>query len=272
MRHGRLDAQPGILAVTFRRGIRAFRIMVDCRSKRPVVGQIIKLPVALVSQKLHQPVDLAERSHFGRSVIGNSLVCDMPDCKRLVLQIEARADLSQKAPGPLKAAEHRQKNGPEKSGPSQGGTQEDRGVKAQVSRALSPQSPKRGRSPLRAEIRALAISRRSIEAIRRPNKLLEGTKPMEAVLDIGIPFSKGDARPVVIWELFNVYQIPGTMHLFAWQHGIFCSAALGDLPSKRQKGRRIDRRPFSNRCGAAYSAACLRGGSSAPEPWISATW
>ena len=47
---------------------------------------------------------------------------------------------------------------------------------------------------MRAEIRALAISRRSIEAIRRPNKLLEGTKPMEAVLDIGIPFSERATR------------------------------------------------------------------------------
>jgi hypothetical protein len=41
---------------------------------------------------------------------------------------------------------------------------------------------------LRAEIRALAINRRSIVAIRRPNRLLEGAKPMEAVLDIEFPF------------------------------------------------------------------------------------
>jgi hypothetical protein len=47
---------------------------------------------------------------------------------------------------------------------------------------------------LRAEIRALAINRRSIEAIRRPNKPLEGTKPMEAVLDIVVPFSERAVR------------------------------------------------------------------------------
>ena len=42
---------------------------------------------------------------------------------------------------------------------------------------------------MRAEIRALAISRRSIEAIRRPNRLVEGMKLMEAVLDIVVAFS-----------------------------------------------------------------------------------
>ena len=97
---------------------------------------------------------------------------------------------------------------------------------------------------MRAEIRALAINRRSIEAIRRPNRLLEGTKPMEAVLDIGIPFSEGGARPVVIWEqsTYTRYQqqcicLHGSISAFAVQH-------LVDLASKRQKGRRNDRRPF----------------------------
>jgi hypothetical protein len=52
---------------------------------------------------------------------------------------------------------------------------------------------------LRAEIRALAINRRSIEAIKRANGLVEGAKPMEAVLDMGFPF-RGGARPDVIWE------------------------------------------------------------------------
>jgi hypothetical protein len=69
-----------------------------------------------------------------------------------------------------------------------------------VSRALPPQSPKWGRSPLRAEILALAINSRSIVAIRRPNRLLEGAKPMEAVLDIAVPFSEGGDRRVVIWD------------------------------------------------------------------------
>ena len=51
---------------------------------------------------------------------------------------------------------------------------------------------------MRAEIRALAISRRSIEAISRPNRLVVGTKPIEAVLDIVVPFSDGGERHVVI--------------------------------------------------------------------------
>jgi len=42
---------------------------------------------------------------------------------------------------------------------------------------------------LRAEIRALVISSRSIEAIRRPNRPVAGAKPIETVLDILVPFS-----------------------------------------------------------------------------------
>ena len=48
---------------------------------------------------------------------------------------------------------------------------------------------------MRAEIRALAINRRSIEAIRRPNRLVVGAKPMEAVLDIGVPFQRAASAP-----------------------------------------------------------------------------
>ena len=42
---------------------------------------------------------------------------------------------------------------------------------------------------MRLAMRALAISRRSIEAIRRANSELEGARVMEAVLDIWVPFS-----------------------------------------------------------------------------------
>ena len=48
---------------------------------------------------------------------------------------------------------------------------------------------------MRAEIRALAINRRSIEAIKRANRPLEGAKPMEAVLDIGVPFQRAASAP-----------------------------------------------------------------------------
>ncbi len=42
---------------------------------------------------------------------------------------------------------------------------------------------------MRLEMRALAINNRSMVAIRRANSELEGTRPMEAVLDIWVPFS-----------------------------------------------------------------------------------
>ena len=42
---------------------------------------------------------------------------------------------------------------------------------------------------MRLEMRALAISSRSIVAIRRANSELEGARPMEAVLDIWVPFT-----------------------------------------------------------------------------------
>ena len=67
---------------------------------------------------------------------------------------------------------------------------------------------------MRAEIRALAIKRRSIEAIRRPNRLVEGTKPSEAVLDIGFPFRRRRA-PRRDLGIIYVYQIPATIDLFA---------------------------------------------------------
>ena len=58
---------------------------------------------------------------------------------------------------------------------------------------LAAQSPNRGRSPLRIEARALAISRRSTLAMKRPNKVAEGTWPNEeAVLDMMSPFFAAD--------------------------------------------------------------------------------
>src|SRR5882757_1078639 len=43
------------------------------------------------------------------------------------------------------------------------------------------------------EIRALAISRRSIMAIRRPNRVAEGARPIAAVLDIDVPLLRSSA-------------------------------------------------------------------------------
>ena len=54
---------------------------------------------------------------------------------------------------------------------------------------LKPQRPKRGRSPLRSEMRAEAISARSIAASRRANSGVLGANPIAAVLAMVIvPF------------------------------------------------------------------------------------
>ena len=56
---------------------------------------------------------------------------------------------------------------------------------------------------MRMAIRALAISRRSIEATRRANSELEGARVMEAVLDIWVPFSwLAENLRFVIWGYF----------------------------------------------------------------------
>ena len=49
------------------------------------------------------------------------------------------------------------------------------------------QSPKYGRSPLRTAMRALVVSSRSIDAIRRVNREAEGASEIAAVLDIWSP-------------------------------------------------------------------------------------
>ena len=64
-------------------------------------------------------------------------------------------------------------------------------------------------------MRLLAVSRRSMEAIRRLNRVLEGRRPMDAVLDMCVPFSsvaepfRFDLGPIY------VYQMPATTDLFA---------------------------------------------------------
>ena len=48
---------------------------------------------------------------------------------------------------------------------------------------------------MRMAMRALAISKRSIDAIRRANTLLDEAKVTEAVLDIWVPFLKHGGAP-----------------------------------------------------------------------------
>ena len=51
---------------------------------------------------------------------------------------------------------------------------------------------------MRTAMRALAINKRSIDAIRRAKRLLDGTKVAEAVLGILVPFWRAAKRCAII--------------------------------------------------------------------------
>src|SRR5258705_13781114 len=72
------------------------------------------------------------------------------------------------------------------------------------------QRPKRGRSPLRTAMRLLAVSRRSMEAIRRPNRVLEGRRLMGAVLDMFVTFSWSGTIPLRDLGTIYVYHMPAS--------------------------------------------------------------
>src|SRR4030095_5236920 len=100
------------------------------------------------------------------------------------------ADLSQTLVKP--EGGRKQKNGPGNRGHdpfSEGwGRLSDRAC-SQKSCICRAQRPKRGRSPVRMAMRLLAVRRRSMEAITRANRVPQGTRPMDAVLDMFVPFS-----------------------------------------------------------------------------------
>ena len=68
-------------------------------------------------------------------------------------------------------------------------------------------------------MRALAISKRSIDAIRRANTLLDDAKVTEAVLDILVPFLERGGR-AALWSGGNL-GIPDTK-----DNGLVCIAAI----------------------------------------------
>src|SRR6478609_7701847 len=112
---------------------------------------------------------------------------------------------------------------------------------------------------------ALLVSRRSMEAIRRPNRVLEGRRPMDAVLDMCVPFSWRGTIPLHDLEIIYVYQMPVTTGVVAWQQLTCCIATkLAEMAFQTEKAAG-NRRPlaFCVSDGPAYSAACFRGGSSA---------
>jgi hypothetical protein len=127
----------------------------------------------------------------GMSVL-SIVVYDMPPCKWFLVSIEDPANLSQVARKQA-IGERKTKTAPETGAADGNATEDCRGISR--GRAKKPllekhQRPKGGRSPLRTAMRLLAIRRRSIEAIRRPNRVLEGRRPMDAVLDMDVPFLK----------------------------------------------------------------------------------
>src|SRR5947199_8345108 len=116
---------------------------------------------------------------------GPIFVDDMPVRKPLLPpQTAVRADLSQMSVKP--AAPCKRKMAPEfgtiLSNYRTVGRSPDRACSAKAC-IFQAQRPKRGRSPLRMAMRLLVVSRRSMEAIRRPNRVAEGRRPMDAVLD-----------------------------------------------------------------------------------------
>jgi len=68
---------------------------------------------------------------------------------------------------------------------------------------------------LRMAMRLLAVRRRSMEAIRRPNRVPEGRRPMDAVLDMFVPFFLVRNHSAACLGTIYVYQMPATTDLFA---------------------------------------------------------
>src|SRR5271165_4483198 len=119
---------------------------------------------------------------------------------------------------------------------------------------------------------ALTIRTRSRVARKRPNKVAVGRMLTVAVFGMFILWWGGDARTINSLTLIYVYQIPMATRLFAWQHARHCNDAAYEVSTDSKKAAR--RRPLLTLEPGyrAYSAACLRGGSRAPESWMSATW
>ena len=68
---------------------------------------------------------------------------------------------------------------------------------------------------MRIAIRALAIRRLSIEAIRRPKKLGAGATPRDVISDILVSIRGLQGTPLRCWMSNYVYQIPDATCLFA---------------------------------------------------------
>jgi hypothetical protein len=143
---------------------------------------------------------------------------------------------------------------------------------AALARAAGPQSPGYGRSPLRIARPAWAINRRSMVVIMRPNSEAEGMRSKEAVLDILSP-NGGTAGRCSSYSA-NLGMPDARCNSFVCIAAYYIlqrsiKALAAPKPNRQAAG---SRRPLTSPQNAiVYSAAILRGGSSAPESWISAT-
>jgi hypothetical protein len=124
---------------------------------------------------------------------------------------------------------------------------------------------------------ALAISSRSMVAIRRLNNEAEGARPKEAVLDILFPYcSTVDRWGCALSRNLGMPDASSNLFVciaafFLLQCNINETICFSNSKRAAQTGG-----PFKHSIDPAidpvgYSAATFRGGSSAPESWISAT-
>src|SRR6266567_209629 len=108
-------------------------------------------------------------------------------------------------------------------------------------------------------------------ANKRPNRVVDGVKPMEAVLDIVVPFS--EAQPITALRSGDNLRIPDASNnafvciaaFYPLQRNIASGTVHEGPGPNRQKKRPPEAAASTAFRDVAYSAATLRGGSSAPE-------
>src|SRR6186713_2091402 len=87
-------------------------------------------------------------------------------------------------------------------------------------------------------MRLLASRRWSMEAIRRPSRVLAGSRLIGAIFDMDLPHLGAEPVRLIRLRASYVYQMPATTGLFAWQQLFVCIAAIREMASQTAKGRR----------------------------------
>ncbi len=89
--------------------------------------------------------------------------------------------------------------------------------------------PKRGKSPLRIAMRALAVRKWSIDATKRAKSELEVAMAMATVPDTSVPFWIGGPGRAVTWRQFmytRCQQKRSALHAKSDRSGLDCGAFL----------------------------------------------